>query len=127
MNPPLIMIRVWGIISIVMACSMLFNAGFYVRLVKALQDETTRFLYFFVVLVVGAVSVSVLNQWTLNAAGLATLLGWGALFKGTVGTLLPNIFNRIVQKVGQTAGLFYIAGIIFLVIGVYLLFVGFVY
>jgi len=97
MNPALIMIRFWGIILIVLSCSMLFNAWLYVRLVKALQDETTRFLYFYVVLVIGAISVSVLNQWTLNAAGLATLLGWGALFKGTVGILLPNVFNRIVQ------------------------------
>lgn len=123
MNPALIMIKFWGIILIVLSCSMLFNAGFYVRLVKALQDETIRFLYFYVVLVIGAVCVSVLNQWTLNAAGLATLLGWGALFKGTFGILLPNVFNRIVQKVGQTTGVFYMAGIIFLVIGVYFLFV----
>ena len=127
MNPALILIRFWGIILIVLSCSMMFNAGFYIRLVKALQDETTRFLYFFVVLVIGAISVSVLNQWTLNAAGLATLLGWGALFKGTFGILLPNLFDRVVQKVGQTTGVFYLSGIIFLVVGVYLLFVGFVY
>jgi hypothetical protein len=127
MNPALIMIRFWGIILIVLSCSMLFNAGFYVRLVKALQDETTRFLYFFVVLVIGAVSVSVLNQWTLNAAGLATLLGWGSLLKGAFGILLPDFSNRIIQKVRLTPVVIYISGIVLLLIGFYLLFVGFVY
>ncbi len=127
MNPALIMIRFWGIILIVLSCSMLFNAGFYVRLVKALQNETTRFLYFFVVLVIGALSVSVLNQWTLNAAGLATLLGWGALFKGTFGILLLDLSNKIIQQVNLSPVVIYPVGVIMLIVGCYLLVVGFVY
>lgn len=127
MNPALVLIRFWGILLIVLSCSMLFNAGFYVRLVRAFEDETIRFLSFFVVLVIGAFCVSMLNQWTLNAAGLATLLGWGALLKGTLGILLPNRFNRIIQRVGQTTGVFYLSGIVCLLLGIYLLLVGFGY
>ena len=84
--------------------------GFMSGWSRHFQDETTRFLYFFVVLVIGAVSVSVLNQWTLNAAGLATLLGWGALFKGTFGILLPDLSNRIIQKVNLSPVVIYPTG-----------------
>jgi hypothetical protein len=61
---------------------MLINSKFYVRLVKGFEDESVRFLYFFVVLVIGAVNVSFFfNQWAWNLRGLITLLGWGAAFR----------------------------------------------
>lgn len=75
-------------------------------------------------LVIGAVSVSVLNQWTWNLAGLITLLGWGSLLKGALGILLPDFSNRIIQKVKLPPVVLYISGIVLLLIGCYLLFVG---
>ena len=52
----LVLARFWGIILVVLSGSMLVNAKFYVRLVKAFRDESVRFLYFLVVLIIGAVS-----------------------------------------------------------------------
>jgi K+-transporting ATPase A subunit len=56
MDTSLVLARFWGIILVVLCASMLVNAKFYVRLVKGFQDEAVRFLYFFVVLVIGAVA-----------------------------------------------------------------------
>jgi hypothetical protein len=126
MDTSLILARFWGIILVVLCGSMLINAKFYVRLVKAFQDESVRFLYFFVVLVIGAVNVSVLNQWSWDQKGLITLLGWGSLLKGSFGILLPDFSNRIIQKVKLSPMVIYPSGIIMLIVGVYLLFVGFV-
>ena len=92
MDAVLVLARFWGIILVVLCGSMLINAKFYVRLVKGFQDESVRFLYFFVVLVLGAVSVSFsLNQLAWNLRGLITLLGWGALLKGAFGIFLPDL------------------------------------
>lgn len=102
----------------------MISADFYVRLVRGFQDEVVRFLYFFVVLVIGAASVSILNQWTLNAAGLVSLLGWGSLLKGAVGILFPDLSNRIIQKVRLTPPMIYLSGIILLILGLYLLLIG---
>jgi len=107
---------------------MLLNAKFYVRLVKGLQDETVRFLYFFVVLVIGAVSVSLFfNQWAWNLRGIITLLGWGALLKGAFGILFPDFSNKIIQRINLSPVMIYPTGIIMLIVGSYLLFYGFVY
>jgi hypothetical protein len=128
MDAALVLARFWGIILVVLCGSMLINAKFYGRLVKAFQDESVRFLYFFVVLVIGAVNVSFfLNQWAWNLRGLITLLGWGSLLKGSFGILLPDLSNKIVQRINLSPMVIYPVGVIMLIVGCYLLFVGFVY
>jgi hypothetical protein len=128
MDSALVLARFWGIILVVLCGSMLINAKFYVRLVKGFQDESVRFLYFFLVLVIGAVNVSFfLNQWAWNLRGLITLLGWGSLLKGSFGILLPDLSNKIIQRINLSPLVIYPTGVIMLIVGVYLLFCGFVY
>ncbi|MGC2064119.1 MAG: hypothetical protein WA610_14180 [Thermodesulfovibrionales bacterium] len=127
MDAALVLARFWGIILVVLCGSMLINAKFYVRLVKGLQDESVRFLYFYLVLVIGAVNVSFLNEWAWNLRGLVTLLGWGALLKGSFGILLPDLSNKIIQRVKLTSMMIYPTGVSMLIIGAYLLFYGFFY
>ena len=128
MDAALVLARFWGIILVVLCVSMLINAKFYVRLVKGFQDEAVRFLYFYLVLVIGAVNMSFFfNQWAWNLRGLITLLGWGALLKGSFGILLPDLSNKIIQRINLTPAMIYLSGVIMLIIGVYLLYCGFVY
>ena len=128
MEAALILARFWGIILVVFCVSMLLNAKFYVRLVKGFQDESVRFLYFYLVLVIGAVNVSFFwNQWAWNLRGIITLLGWGALLKGSFVILLPDLSNRIIQKVTMSPVMIYASGVIMLIVGAYLLFIGFVF
>ena len=128
MDAALVLARFWGIILVVLCGSMLINANFYVRLVKGFQDESVRFLYFFVVLVIGAVNVAFFfNQWAWNLRGIITLLGWGSLLKGAFGILLPDLSNKIIQRFRLTPAVIYPTGLIMLIVGVYLLFCGFVY
>jgi hypothetical protein len=127
MDASLVLARFWGIILVVLCSSMLVNAKFYVTLVKAFQDESVRFLYFFVVLVIGAVNVSILNQWTWDQKGLITLLGWGSLLKGSFGILLPDLASKVIQRIRMSPVTIYPSGVIMLIVGVYLLFCGFRY
>ena len=128
MDAALVLARFWGIFLVVLCSSMLINAKFYVRLVKGFEDESVRFLYFFIVLVIGAVNVSFFfNQWAWNLRGLITLLGWGALLKGSFGILLPDLSNKIIQRINLTPMVIYPTGVIMLIVGVYLLLCGFVY
>ncbi len=124
MDISLVLARFWGLILVLLCCSMLVNVKFYVRLVKGFQDESVRFLYFFVVLVIGAVSVSVMNQWTWDQKGLITLLGWGSLLKGLFGILLPDLSNKLIQRVNLSPLVIYPSALIMLVVGCYLLFCG---
>ena len=116
----------WGIILVVLCVTRLINAKFYVRLVKGFQVESVRFLYYFIVLVIGAVNVSFFfNQWAWNLRGIITLLGWGALLKGAFGILLPDLSNRIIQRINLSPAVIYPTGVVFLPVGFYLLFIGF--
>lgn len=128
MDAAIVLARFWGIILVVLSGSMLINAKFDVRLVKGFQDESVRFLYFYLVLVIGAVNVSFFfNQWAWNLRGIITLLGWGALLKGAFGILLPDFSNKIIQRVNLSPVVIYPVGVIMLIVGCYLLFCGFVY
>ena len=128
MDAVLVLARFWGIILVLLCVSMLVNAKFYVRLVKGFQDESVRFLYFFLILVIGAVNVSFFfNQWAWNLRGLITLLGWGSLLKGAFGILLPDLSYKIIQRINLSPVMIYPTGIIMLIVGGYLLFYGFVY
>ncbi len=124
MDISLVLARFWGLILVLLCCSVLVNIKFYVSLVKGFQDESVKFLYFFVVLVIGAVNVSVMNQWTWDQKGLITLLGWGSLFKGLFGILLPDLSNKLIQKINLSPMVIYPSALVMLVVGCYLLFCG---
>jgi hypothetical protein len=127
MNTTLALARFWGIILVILCVSMLINAKFYVRLIRAFQDESLRFLYFFVVMVIGAVNVSVMNQWQWDVKGLIMLLGWGSLLKGSLGILLPDFSNKIIQKINLSPVMIYASGVIVLIVGGFLLVIGFIF
>lgn len=124
MDASLVLARFWGIILVVLCGSFLVNARFYVRLVKAFGDESVRFTYFLVVLIIGAVCVAVLNEWSRDYRGLITLLGWGSLLKGIFGIIFPATSRRIIERVNLTPALLYPSAVVFIGVGGYLLFVG---
>jgi hypothetical protein len=85
-------------------------------------------VYFYLVLVIGAVNVSLMmNQWAWNLRGIVTLLGWGALLKGSFGILLPDLSNKIVQRINLSPLVIYPVAVSMLIIGGYLLFCSFAY
>jgi hypothetical protein len=73
------------------------------------------------------VNVSVMNQWQWDVNGMILLLGWGSLLKGAFGILLPDLSNKIIQKINLSPVMIYVSGVIMLIVGVFLLVVGFVY
>ena len=66
MDAALVLARFCGIILLMFCDSMLINAKFYVGLVNWFEDESVRFLYYFLVLIIGTVNISFLNQWSWN-------------------------------------------------------------
>ena len=127
MDTSLVLARFWGILLVVLCGSLVIHAKYYVRLVRGFQHEATRFLYFYVVLVIGAVNVAVLNRWQWDYKGLITVLGWGSVLKGSFGILMPHFSNKIIERVRLSPMVIYPSGVIMLIVGVYLLFCGFVY
>ncbi len=125
MDSSIILARFWGIISTVLGLSLLVNPKSYFRLVDVFEAEALRFPSFFAGLVIGAMSVSVLNQWTLDYRGLITFLGWASCIKCTVGIVMPDLIMRIVRRINNNVAWLYPSGIGLMIAGCYLLVVGF--
>ena len=56
-----------------------------------------------------------------------TLLGWGSLLKGAFGILLPDLSDKIIQRINLSPVVIYPTGVVFLLVGCYMLFYGFFY
>lgn len=117
--------QVLGVILTVSGLSIFINK----KGVMSLIEETTRnhgFLWFygFITLLIGTILVELNNAWSSGLRILISLLSWIILLKGLFILLLPN--NAIsLQKKLNSSGMLTFGGILGIVVGVVLLYKGF--
>ena len=71
----------------------------------------------------GAVTVSLYNVWSSSWEVLVSIIGWLLLIKGVFITLFPNASIPFYRKVASNS-LLVISGVIAIIIGVILLYLG---
>ncbi len=119
-----ILAEFWGIILIVSCGGLLFNKKLYENIVNAAQNEEFMFLYGLIALIIGAFSVSLYNIWALNFEGLITLFGWATLLKGIVVFVFPQVSITWLNKFKEKSTLIHACTVLFLLLGIYLLYIG---
>ncbi len=119
-----ILAEFWGILLIVTCGGLLFNKKLYENIVKAAQNEEFLFLYGLIDLIIGALSVSLYNIWAFNFEGLITLFGWATLLKGIVVFVFPQVSITWLNKFKEKSVLIHIFSVLFLLLGIYLLYIG---
>lgn len=127
MNISFILAEFWGIVLVVCCISLLVNKQLYNNIAKAAQKEEFLFLYSLFVLIIGAVGVSFYNVWSLNYEGLITLFAWSALLKGVFGLVFPKTSIVLIDRFKVKSSLIYGFLVLFLLLGVYLLYVGLIH
>lgn len=79
-----------------------------------------------IVLILGLLIVTSHNQWHTVWQGVISIIGWIALINGVIRLLIPTWGEKMVSKVeGPT--FFVISGIVMLILGIYLTYVGYFY
>jgi len=118
--------RVIGIVSIITTIAI------FIRYKKSLQFEkevaknpASIYISGFVFLILGVLLTVSHSIWTLDWRVIITLLGWVILIKGIGRILFPEAVGRMIDK-KQTNHWFIIGEILIFIIGLYLLYYGFI-
>jgi hypothetical protein len=124
MDLSLYLARAWGLGLVLLSLALLFNLERYLHMIRQVEgDDLTILVAGSVALILGVVQVAGYNVWTLDYRGLLTLLGWVSLVKGIAILFVPGYLARFATIVAQRNRYGAVA-VIFLLIGIYLLYVG---
>ena len=105
--------------------SLLTNHGNIKKLIKGMADISLLYVTGFMALIIGILSVLSHNIWSADWRALVTLLGWLTLIKGVVRMLWPSTVVKMIHKF-QNDSWYFPAALVTLVLGVYLLYIGFI-
>lgn len=116
--------KVMGLYLIIACAAVLVNQKPLNKILKAYaKDIGMVFFHGAFALILGLLLVLSHNIWTLDWVGLVTLLGWLTLLKGLTRMFLPESAIQFGLKIYNSASTLIL--IVFLVIGIYLTYVGF--
>ena len=126
MNTTIVLAQALGIIFTGTGLSLLMRKKSAMEFIEAMtQNQPLMWLSGFMALIFGAVIVSLNNVWNAGLVSLfITLCGWLAILKGLFILITPNVSGSFYRKVNK-GGVFVSIGIIVLVIGLILLYKGF--
>ncbi len=126
MNITLVLAQVLGITFFVLGLSMFFNRKNTVLVMEELiQSKSFMWMGGFMALVMGAVIIALSNVWDSRLHLLIAILGWLALIKGVFLLVLPDLASPFYRKANKDS-VFILAGLIVLILGLVLLYKGFV-
>ena len=118
--------RVLGIYLVVACVAMLVNKKHLPRILEGFSNNLGLVVFSgFIHLFLGLLVVVAHNIWTLDFRGLVTLMGWAGVVKGGLRMLAPTKISRFGEEfAGGKKLIVWVA--VWLAVGVYLLYSGFV-
>ncbi len=118
--------RILGPACIVIGAGILFNLGFYQRVMEDFCKNTALVLYGgMMALIIGIVVVLVHNVWAANWTVLITIYGWGGVIKGVWLTVFPNSVNKFMRVYQTNKTLMVVHSGLVIVIGAVFTFFGY--
>ena len=98
MQLSLFLAKAWGIYILLISLAFLVNRKNYQAALRLLENETTRLLAGFALLVIGILHVISHNIWTPDWRVLITLSGWISLIKGINRLFWPEFTIKQIKK-----------------------------
>ena len=117
----IILAKIFGVYFLVIGLAFLFNInrfrGIYNQVIK---DENFLLLGGILALLIGAVVISVHNDWVLAWPLLITLLGWWSLIKGSALLIYPESI-KLFSFIQNRSDTFYrTLSLVYVVVGLFL-------
>lgn len=125
MDLTLVLARFWGFVLVITAVALLLNKNLLKEILRDKDKEEFLLLSGFIALLVGSIHVAAYNYIELSARGLITLFGWMTLIKGGVRLVAPDFSRNSIKVVGTNKLAYYSLLTLFLLIGAYFLYLGF--
>ena len=127
MDASLFLAQAWGIYLVVVGVAVLANQKRLKKMsTKLLKDDGLMFFGGALSLMLGIVLVLFHTVWEMSWAGLITLLGWLTLFKGLMWLVFPDAARHMAKNM-MHANWYMVSGLLSLVLGLYLGYVGFLF
>jgi|SRR3989344_4469693 len=115
----------WGFILVIIPLSFLVNSKNTKTIFHIIEDEKMLLFVGMISTVLGIVSIVTYNIFDKSWQILITLLGWIILIKGVVLLFAPKIIVNVYRRFGEDNILIPIKLLLTIVIGCFLLFMGF--
>ena len=119
--------RLMGPMGIAIGLGMLFNRSAYRRVAEEFLDSQA--LIYFSGLIAGTGGLAVIlthNVWSADWRVVITLLGWIAFVTALARIVVPTIAEPIGRAIFESRGIYMLAGVITLALGLWLGFEGYV-
>lgn len=125
MESTVFLAQLWAPTLLALGLGMLVSPAYYKRVYRDIEKETLALVTLALLLIpVGVAHIMAHNSYDTLAAGIISLLGWGTFLKGVVMAVAP----KYVDRKGDWAVRAKIvpgAGIVLVILGSYLGFVGY--
>jgi hypothetical protein len=125
MDPAIVLAKFWGLLLVAIFGPFVINKRIYNDLMESVRKADSVFLYSLVAILLGALSVAMLNTWTLSYKGVITALGWISLIKGLMGLMLPKASMELADRVRKHWPIMFLMLLLSFLLGIWLLYVGF--
>ena len=125
MDITIFLAKLWGPAVLAVGLGIFISRNYYVKIYRDLEKDALAVLLFgMVAMTVGAAHIFFHNVWSTFPQMFVSFLGWGLFVKGTLFVVTPNL----VDKAGDfwvSKHLIPIAGVLTLIGGIYLSWIGY--
>lgn len=126
MGNSILLAQVIGPIFLVIALHILLYKKHLLQLVDDLmKGGLLVFLSGFMALTIGMILITVHNVWVSDWPVIITIIGWLSFLKGVFYLLVPDVLHSLIGYVRKATTYWMVGGIAMLLVGVYLIYVGF--
>jgi hypothetical protein len=124
MELSLFLARAWGLFFLLVSVALLLNKKHFVGLIKKLQTDLTEIVTGVIALGIGIAQIVAFDNWSFSWEGLLTIIGWVSLIKGAAILFVPGYLEKF-AKVAVKDNWYTVSFLVGIVIGLYLLYVGY--
>lgn len=121
----MILAKILGIYFIVLGAAFLFNANSFKNIYSRIaKDENFLFLGGLIAVLIGAVIISIHNDWIWGWPVIITILGWWSLTKGGMLLIFPDSIKFFSSIQNQPLMFYRILSLVYFGFGVFLAYKG---
>jgi hypothetical protein len=121
-----ILARIFGLYMLAAGIGLVINRDAFVNMIAELRQQAmVPFMAGVMAFAVGAVTLSIHEDWSNGLAIVVTLIGWLSLIKGIVLLAVPKLSLSLGDAFATSPSMVVVWGSIVAVLGAVLLFVGF--
>ncbi len=128
MDVTMFIAKTLGIYMVVLSAAILIHAENFISIVTGIfHNAALQFVLGMNILIMGILIITSHNIWDSSWVVLITILGWLIFFKGIFYVMFPKTLSVMMARVMlRSKNWLYVSGVINLIIGVYLCYMGFV-